>query len=507
MPDAALPPPPPPQPAAGPPVPSWQAPWQAGQPAPWPAQPQSRAGRTVAIVAGGVLAALAALVGIVTLFGTAQEPYPAQWDPRVEPLVRFVEQERGMPFKHPVHIDFVDATTFDAALVEGVEPTEEERAESERYTGLYRAFGLVSGELDLLDSGDQLLTEGVAAFYATDTKRITIDGTELDPATMVTVVHELVHAWQDQHLDFDEIESRLEPDEYAAYTAAVEGDASRVESAYFWYGLTERQRAAAMETYTADYEASDLGGLPPVLLAEFGAPYVLGEPFVGILAAVRGDTAVDDAIQNPTAGTKALIDPFSRLDGERPVPVAEPALRAGEERFDGGSLGALFVYLVLNERVGPMHALAAADGWAGDGYVAFTRDSRTCVRVDIETESMEAMQRMSDAIGAWAAAMPAGSAQWNVAETISLETCDPGAVAVLPAPVLADVDPLLVPTFRMNAAFGLVHESGDVEFARCATAELMNRVAIEHMTVESVDHSEALNAAVVDSGAACDHLR
>jgi hypothetical protein len=455
----------------------------------------------------GAFALLCVVVGYgatVVLRG-GEDPYPDAWDPRIEPLVRFVEEARGAPFLHPVHVDFVEAGTFDDSVVSSAEPTDEERAEAERYTGLYRAFGLVSGELDLFESGDQIATEGVAAFYSSDTKRITIDGTELDPALRATVVHELVHAWQDQTLDLGEIEERIDLAAFDAYRAAVEGDATRIEYRYYWEVLSDAERAEADEANSVAYADVDMGDVPRVLVSEFGAPYALGEPYVGILSVVRGDTAIDEAIQHPTASSKVLLDPFAALDDHEPKLVGEPSLVDGEERFDGGTLGALFLYLTLNERLGSTAAIAAVDGWSGDAYVAFTRDERACVRAEIHGESAEDLQRLGGALTAWAGAMPPGTAQVTVTDTVDIESCDPGAGTALAAPAQPDLDPLVVPATRMSITHGMFLEGAGVEFARCATETIMGQLTTEHFMAVGDEFSAEFEAIGVGAGEACAH--
>ena len=147
----------------------------------------------MAIVAVAAVVTLIVGYGATVVLRAGEARYPDAWDPRIESLVRFVEAERGAPFRHPVHVDFVESESFDESV--SYEPTDEERAEAERYSGLYRAFGLAGGELDLFATSEEAATANILAYYSPETERITIEGTELTAGVSVTVVHELGHAF------------------------------------------------------------------------------------------------------------------------------------------------------------------------------------------------------------------------------------------------------------------------------------------------------------------------
>jgi hypothetical protein len=452
------------------------------------------------VVAALLLVAMVA--GMTVLGGHREDLYPDEWDARIEPLAKFVEHERGMLFEHPVYVDFLDKDAFDSDMTDSALPTDDEREELDRYAGLFRAFGLISGEIDLFDTSNELLSDGVAAYYSYETKRITVNGDDLDTATKVTLVHELTHALQDQYFDLGSIEAGLDDTTVETFTAVVEGDATRIENLYY-YDLTDDEKDEVAESYEVDSEEADYGRFPRVIVADFGAPYALGEPFVRILAAADGPDAIDDAITSPPPSMEQVLDPFARLDADVPQGVAEPELADGEDEFERGTLGAFFLYLVLNERIDPMAALAAADGWAGDAYVAFTRDGATCVRAEIAAESPEALDRLDDAMAVWAQTMPAGSTSYAVAETITLESCDPGADATIPPPVTPELDPLVVPTTRAEIAAGALEDGLTVEETRCVVEHFFGGLTVAQITAEDDRYANDLDALRAETAAAC----
>ena len=99
-----------------------------------------------------VLAVLlsAALIWVI-VFRDEGADHPDAWDERVADLVAFVEDERGLTFEHPVHVEFMDNEVFRDEVSVQQEPTEAERAEMESAEASMRAMGLVSGDIDLLE--------------------------------------------------------------------------------------------------------------------------------------------------------------------------------------------------------------------------------------------------------------------------------------------------------------------------------------------------------------------
>jgi hypothetical protein len=455
--------PPPPPPAAARPGPFAAAPsgWFGSAPPPpppvyLPPAVTGRVKRTIfSALAVGLVLTIAA-IGAVTFLGDDGGPsYPDAWDPRIEPLADFVSNERGLLFEHPVHVDFLDEATFDAQATEGPGPTDEEREELERFAGLFRAFGLVSGEIDLYETGNELMSDGVLAYYSPETKRITVNGDTLDASTRVTVVHELTHALQDQHFDLAKVQAATDDVTAETLTAVIEGDATRIENRYFdQLGAAEKEEAFA--GYADDGEEADYGRFPRVIVSSFGAPYALGESFVGILSEAKGESAVSDAISSPPASTEQVLDPFAYLAGDEPLAVAEPALADGEESFDSGTLGALFLYLMLNERMDPKEALAVVE--------------------------------------AWAAAMPVGSVQVSVDAHLSIESCDPGVDAVIPPPVTPDLDPLTVPATRVAIAHEVIQGDWSVDETKCIVEHYFGGLTVDQMTASDDRYAAELEA-------------
>jgi hypothetical protein len=358
-------------------------------------------------------------------------PAPA-WDPRLEPLAQVVADLRGRPFPEPVAVEFLDDEGFREAIASANgELDDEDRAALDASTVELRALGLVAPDADLLGQYDQLAGGGTLAFYDTETDVITVRGTELDAATRVTVVHELTHAWQDQHLDLDRLDV-LDDVPAGNLRILAEGDATRVEDAYV-ASLPAGERDEYLERSAEMGRAAldELGGVPDVLQASFGLPYAVGPPFVEVLEEEGGNAAVDEAMVDPPATEAEVLDPTRYLQRVGAVAVEAPAVPDGVEILDEGPFGALSLVLTLSERLDPRDALAAVDGWAGDASVVYRDGGRPCTVVAAAGADAAATAGLVDAFGSWAAAGPPGAAS---AEAIGgravLRSCEPDGGSV-----------------------------------------------------------------------------
>ena len=309
---------------AGIPPTAWGAPaaWQQPQ-GPGPAGPPMRPamGTTPGDRAPGWLLGLAALVVFLLFAGAAfvltsdgGPSYPDEWDPRVAGLASWVENERGLEFDHPVHVNFLTAEEYSAESRSGDDSeglSEEEQAELDDATASLRALGLVSGDVDLQSATDDLSDSGTLAFYSSDTKQVYVRGTEMTPALTVTLVHELTHVLQDQHFDLTRI-ADTETTEFATLRAIAEGDAGRIEETYVASELTDDERAAYEEesTGSSDEAQESLSEVPGALQVMFSYPYAFGPQLVDLAASEGGNERVNALFEDPP--TEASM--FSPVD-------------------------------------------------------------------------------------------------------------------------------------------------------------------------------------------------
>ena len=455
------------------------------------------------------VAAVGLSVAAVVVVGDWGAGHPDAWDERVVDLAAFVERERGLDFEHPVRVDsLTEAEYSEAARVDEGLLTDEDRELLDESAAVLEALGLVPAGTDLLDATNEMADTGTLAYYDPITETVTVRGTEITTVLAATLVHELTHVAQDQAFDLE----RVFDDESGSgegFHALVEGDAVRIEAAYV-ESLAADEQDAYWDDYLGQLDDAEAGldTVPPAVQAMFAAPYVLGDPFVALVAADGGNRAVDEAFASPPASSEHLIEPGSFFAGDEPVEVDDPDLPDGAERVgEPDALGAVGLFVLLSERLDAEVALAAADGWGGDRYAVFRDADRTCARVDLVADTPGDLDEVAAALRDWAAAGPAGAAAVEVAgETVMLESCAAGAEAGEQASGGASLDALTLPAARAQlAVVGATQAGLDRDGALDLGACFVDRVPLETLLQanESPDPPAEVSAAVADAMVAC----
>jgi hypothetical protein len=443
-----------------------------------------------ALLALAVLAAAA--IVYVFVIRDPGPPHPDTWDPRVEKLVKIVEDERDLTFEHPVYVDFLSEAEFTKKVTaDDEELTDADRKEIEQATGLFRALGLIEGELDLFDSVNKLNGAGIVGYYSYEDERIRIRGTEVTPAVQSTLVHELTHVLQDQHFDLEEKTAEAEDDSAAASSldALVEGDARRIE-AEWRNGLSAQERKAVVTSLDEQSQGFDEGAadIPEVLTTLLSSPYALGEAMLAVAVEQGGDRAVDDLFRRPPTTEEHQLDPWTLVqDHAVAIDVPEPKLAEGDEEFDGGPFGAVSWLLVLAERIPVEDALKAADGWGGDAYVAFERDGASCVRIDYRGDTRLDLRQMKLALETWVGRLPKAPASVHrTGSLVTFESCDPGPTAASVASQHSQ-DALSLALSRTYLSVNLADNGFEPRVARCASDLLVRELTVKELNNPKLD--------------------
>ncbi len=474
----------------------------------------------VLLVIGGIVLALLAAGAFLVLRPTkpeaAKPTYPSEWDSRIAPFVKIAEKKRDLRFTHPVEVKFLSETEFKKTVtVDPDKVTKAEQAELESYTGLLRAFGLITGDVDLLKANNDASSAGYLAYYSFDDETITIRGKKITPAMRSTVVHELTHVLQDQNFGVgDRMASLMERDAdgedtsgaVAVLRAIVEGDATRVEGLYR-ESLSKADRKALDASRKEEGAAAGDGtkGVPTVLLTLMGAPYALGQGFVEATAAEGKNTAVDILLRDPPTDEIALLAPLQELTLEtESVKVDVPEVRKGEKKFESGELGALTWYLMLAERLPLADALEATDGWGGDGYVAYETDGKTCARMKFTGSTKRGTDVMLSALRRWVAAAPGSPARVvRNGEFLKFESCDPGAKAEVGKD--ASVAAIGLVSLRTYIGIALMNDGSTTQTANCLAGRLVDTYSVAQLSNPEFGATDpAIQARIRAMAATCD---
>ena len=472
-----------------------------------PPEPPSRWGRWrwPIVVLALVVATAAAVAGVLVLGrdpGPQGPPHPSKWDARVQTYVDFVVKKRGLEFKHPVYVDFLPAKEFKKQITaDRDELSDDDEKELEQFTGMFRALGLIEGDVDLFDTVNELQGTGTIGFYSYDDERIRVRGTELTPYVQNVLVHELTHALQDQNFDlgkrFEELDKGDDANSSAAsqgFDALVEGDARRIEEKWR-ASLTDADRAALDKEKAAGAKGFEnrSKGIPDVLVTMMAAPYDLGEALLAVAVQQGGDGEVDNLFRSPPRTEEQQLDPWTLVaDHQGLLTVPEPNLPDGAKSFDDGPFGALTWLMVLSARLPTQQALTAVDGWGGDSYTAYDRDGVSCVTVNHRADTPEDLAQMQRALQAWADEGPKASVSVTREDaTLVFVSCDPGKDAAKVASGKS-MDAVALALSRTYLSLELVKGGMEVEVARCGADRLVREFTLAQLNNPKLDKDHVL---------------
>ena len=390
------------------------------------------------VVTGLALVGVVAVLVVPYAVGRSQPPAPAPhdgWDRRMWFAVDAVERFKGGPFDRPVTVVFQSDADFEQGVVASRAPDDEDEARDDHSAGVMRAFGLMAGDVDPAAEGESLARTAILAYYDERTETVKVRGTEIDVVVQATLVHELVHAWQDQHHELGHRDGVTDSESRLAYTMAVEGDAERVRLA--WVDdlpADQREQYDAIESRSS---ASADGGpevISPFVSANIYAPYRLGPAFLDALEA--DGRSVDEALEVPAPDSATILRPWTFRQVPDRDPVVLPPPGPGRTEVDADSLGAFDLYLMLADRIDPRLALRAADAWTGDRYRVVTgEDGTVCVEGRIAASDPSGAGELGGAMAAWDDAFQNGRVTLQPDDTgVTYEACDPGKDTAITVP-------------------------------------------------------------------------
>ena len=317
-------------------------------------------------------------------------------------LLPDLARRSGMELREPVRLE----KRSRGELVRYLEfKLDEELPEDEAQARVdaYALFGLVPADLDLRQVLMGLYTEQVAGFYDPDSTTLFVMDDQPQADLRGLLIHELVHAVQDQSADLDALtDPDLGSDRATAAQAAIEGHATLVMFEY----LAEQQVGAPvdlgqipgfgallrrnLEGVRSQFPA--LASAPRVLQESLIFPYVEGAVFLQSLWAA-GERVVPFG-ENLPRSTEEILSGVGVGD-----PVELQLDVAGGEVVHEDVLGRLELGVLIEEHLRSDEA-GLADGWDGDRYVLVERTDGTRALVSyILWEDEATRDRFADAIG------------------------------------------------------------------------------------------------------------
>ena len=367
---------------------------------------------TVALLASALL--LLACQPLATGLKPSPSPAAGTIAAFLPEATRFVEVHRGLKFKRPVKVEYLDDETFSARLLAD---QRQYRASSDREAILLRATGLLDPAVDVEAAMESLLKAGVVGYYDPRHKELAVRGTTVTVQTRHVLVHELTHALQDQWFNIDTADD-LDGDAEVAFKSLVEGDARRIEQMYI-SGLSSAERTELQHEGDGGLPA----GIPPVLAQELSFPYQAGASFLQVVEQNGGQRRIDGAFRDRPIATAQVMQPARFLAGFTPARIAPPAVEGAATSqgvFGEFRLALILSPLIPGGQLGATEARAALTGWQGDHFATWRKGERDCVSMTFETNGPDGEAALLSALSRYAATRPGASVQ---AKPIRLDAC------------------------------------------------------------------------------------
>ena len=327
---------------------------------------------------------------------------------------RFVELHRGLRFRRPVKVEYLEDAAFSSRLLAD---QRQYRASTDREGVLLRALGLLEPSVDVELAMEELLKAGVIGYYDPRRKELAVRGTNAGVQTRHALVHELTHALQDQWFNIDTPDG-LDGDAEIAFKAVLEGDARRVEQMYI-AGLPEADRAGIQHEGDGGLPAAT----PPVLIQELSFPYQAGAVFLQVLEQQGGQTVIDSAFKKRPLATAQVMQPTRFLNGFVPTEVAPPAVPGtptSQGVFGEFRIALILSPLVPTGRLEVAEERAALAAWQGDHFATWRDGDRDCVRVNFRADGPDGEAALLSALTKYAATRPGASTQ---SDPVRLTAC------------------------------------------------------------------------------------
>ena len=266
---------------------------------------------------------------------------------------------------------------------------------------VWEASFIVGQDRDAISVFDQTLGSAVQGFYSPSEEEIVIvtDG-ENAAVSKDTLVHELVHALQDQQFGLPTVPDQQDAE--IARDSVIEGEAELIPELYF--DRCEGQWSCIDPSVSTSGQSDRNAGITLVLLT----PYQQGVNFVESVRDEGGWDAVDALYEDLPESASQVINPETYPD-DGPVNVTVRD-RSGDawNRLDhqpvSETVGQAGLYAMLwhNDIIDVENTYSythpAVDGWAGDELVPYTNEDDESGYVwEIEWESAEDAEQFYEA--------------------------------------------------------------------------------------------------------------
>lgn len=297
-----------------------------------------------------VLVVLAVLAWVAVLVGGNDVREPD----RIADLTARAERLRGLTLTGPIAVERLDRSELsglmERLLTEDLDPDLSQGADDALHLmGVLRPGQALD---EVVRAG---LTRQVAGLYEPKADRLYLIKTRGAEATGSTVLHEIVHAIQDQRFNLDgpNFGANVEDEDgQAAAQALAEGDALEVQTRFIAeQGLGGLLGELGGAVNQLEGTPADQLRLPDYLQRSLEFPYTEGIRFVQALREEGGQDLLDRAFADPPDTTLAILEPERYIEGEdTSVTVDMPPPPSRARRVFDASFGASDIFALTGDR-------------------------------------------------------------------------------------------------------------------------------------------------------------
>ena len=311
----------------------------------------------------------------------ASEEERARTKELVAELRAITSEIRGLEWKKEVPAELLTRTQVRARLTEQIKK-ELPPEELEKMTRIIHRMGLLPKDTDPLKLALDMITSMAGGFFDPDEDRLYLIAGQ-DPQTLKPViVHELLHALEDQYIDLKEQQEKYkkDPDRMFAFKCLIEGSA---EQCRLLFEAKQPEAALAfakgMQTNTEAMEGQrkTMATVPAFLMLDTLLHYRTGPDFVG--KALGGDYKgrMDALYANGPTTQEQVLHPERWLSEMKDLPRRvvwadkfTATLEDGWSVLENMSQGELDLAILLDFYLGPDDGKLSPGDMAAGRYVA-----------------------------------------------------------------------------------------------------------------------------------------
>ena len=319
------------------------------------------------------------------------------------PAIAEVEDEvasvRDLPWERRVNVEPIDDTEMDRRLAKYFEMYYPEEFYDRRSLA-WQTIGALPPDVGYLEGLEAYQQGQVLGFYNSQNEELVYAGdTDISRIEQFILAHELTHAIDDQHFDLDRLDDMAiacQDELGEAAVGVVEGSAN-----HFATQVILRYPNPEMGELPAGGDTSEV---PPMITELQNYPYTDGQRFVDAIADEGGTEAVNEALRSFPTTTEQILHPAKYPDDQpQDVDVPDFAPTFGDEwrDLDVMVVGELWLRILLGLRLGDAEASAAAEGWDGGIYRAWSDGDDVAVALVTAWDSPTDAEAFATALRGW----------------------------------------------------------------------------------------------------------